>query len=81
MMSLQAKEKRIAKALANLVSKLPFAALDEDINETELCSRFAEPFLGGLFDDPEKAIICVGPTNILWRPRQTNCHKAALVYA
>ncbi|KAI9495051.1 hypothetical protein BDB00DRAFT_900797 [Zychaea mexicana] len=55
-MALQAKEKRMAKALANLVSKLPFVALDEDINETELCSRFVEPFLAGLFDDPAKGI-------------------------
>ncbi|ORE00731.1 hypothetical protein BCV72DRAFT_300249 [Rhizopus microsporus var. microsporus] len=55
-MPLQAKEKRMAKALANLVSKLPFVALDEDINETELCSRFVEPFLAGLFDDPAKGI-------------------------
>ncbi|KAI9495049.1 hypothetical protein BDB00DRAFT_870762 [Zychaea mexicana] len=55
-MALQAKEKRMAKALANLVSKLPSIALDKDVNETELCSRFVEPFLAGLFNDLAKGI-------------------------
>ncbi|KAI8393654.1 uncharacterized protein BYT42DRAFT_488769 [Radiomyces spectabilis] len=55
-MSLQGKEKRMAKMLANLVAKLPFFALDENMNESELCSRFAEPFLAGLFDDPDNGV-------------------------
>ncbi|KAI9028185.1 hypothetical protein CLU79DRAFT_697201, partial [Phycomyces nitens] len=36
--------------------KLPLVALDEDINETELCYSFIKLFLEGLFDDPTKGI-------------------------
>ncbi|KAI8886245.1 hypothetical protein K501DRAFT_310081 [Backusella circina FSU 941] len=35
---------------------LPRMSLAEDSNEMELCSRFIDPFLSGLFDDPDQNI-------------------------
>ncbi|KAG0753988.1 hypothetical protein G6F57_014611 [Rhizopus arrhizus] len=37
-----------------LIQKLPTASIREDVNEAELCARFIEPFLSGLFDDPDQ---------------------------
>ncbi|KAG1443313.1 hypothetical protein G6F56_010717 [Rhizopus delemar] len=44
---------KFAKAVGGLILKLMRAPMDEDANETELCSRFTDPFLTGLFDDPD----------------------------
>ncbi|KAG0754699.1 hypothetical protein G6F57_006219 [Rhizopus arrhizus] len=30
--------------------------IEEDMNESELCSRFVDPFLSGLFDDPNAGV-------------------------
>ncbi|KAI9320128.1 hypothetical protein BX666DRAFT_1852753 [Dichotomocladium elegans] len=49
-------EKKFAKAVATFVNKLPPVSLDEDINEAELCSRYVDPFLSSLFDDPNQGI-------------------------
>ncbi|EPB89476.1 hypothetical protein HMPREF1544_03707 [Mucor circinelloides 1006PhL] len=35
---------------------LPSVPLKEDLNERELCSRFIDPFLSGLFDNPNQGI-------------------------
>ncbi|ORX51918.1 hypothetical protein DM01DRAFT_1336912 [Hesseltinella vesiculosa] len=55
-LTLQAQEKKLAKAFAGMISKLPFVALDEDMHEMERCSRFVDPFLSGLFDDPDNGV-------------------------
>ncbi|KAI9323807.1 hypothetical protein BX666DRAFT_1890627 [Dichotomocladium elegans] len=55
-LALPTMEKKIAKAIGNLVSKLPLVTIEENVNETELCSRFIDPFLAGLFDDPDNSI-------------------------
>ncbi|KAG1438715.1 hypothetical protein G6F56_012546 [Rhizopus delemar] len=47
---------KFAKAIAELIKKLPRMSLAEDSNEMELCSRFVDPFLSGLFDDPDQNI-------------------------
>ncbi|CEI96017.1 hypothetical protein RMCBS344292_10188 [Rhizopus microsporus] len=39
-----------------MILKLPFVALEEDMNEIELCSRFVDLFLTGLFDDPDNGV-------------------------
>lgn len=36
--------------------KLPFVPLKEDLTVCELCSRFIDPFLSGLFDNPNQGI-------------------------
>ncbi|GAA5811663.1 hypothetical protein MFLAVUS_005104 [Mucor flavus] len=48
--------KKISKAIIELIKKLPHMSLAEDSNEMELCSRFVDPFLSGLFDDPDRNI-------------------------
>ncbi|KAI8329684.1 hypothetical protein BC941DRAFT_442566 [Chlamydoabsidia padenii] len=53
---------KFAKAAGGLILKLMRAPMDEDANETELCSRFIDPFLTGLFDDPDQGI-CLRWTN------------------
>ncbi|KAL7331251.1 hypothetical protein PS15p_203471 [Mucor circinelloides] len=52
-LSLSAHESMFAAALCSLIRKLPSLAIEEDMNESELCSRFVDPFLSGLFDDPD----------------------------
>jgi hypothetical protein len=47
---------KFAKAIAKLIKKLPRMSLAEDSNEMELSSRFVDPFLSGLFDDPDQNI-------------------------
>ncbi|ORY97578.1 hypothetical protein BCR43DRAFT_530658 [Syncephalastrum racemosum] len=49
-------ESKFAKALANLLVKLPKFAIEEEANESELCTRYIEPFLAGLFDDPDRDV-------------------------
>jgi hypothetical protein len=55
-LQLPKNEKKFAKVIAAFVNKLPSVSLDEDLNECELCSRFIDPFLSGLFDDPNQGI-------------------------
>ncbi|ORX62007.1 hypothetical protein DM01DRAFT_1361059 [Hesseltinella vesiculosa] len=49
-------ETKFADALAALVIRLPRISIEEDANESELCARFADPFLAGLFDDPDNGV-------------------------
>ncbi|KAG1142242.1 hypothetical protein G6F37_008782 [Rhizopus arrhizus] len=37
-----------------LIQKLPRASIRDDVNKAELCTRFIEPFLSDLFDDPDQ---------------------------
>ncbi|KAL7317067.1 hypothetical protein PS15m_003469 [Mucor circinelloides] len=55
-LSLSAHESMFAAALCSLIRKLPSLAIEEDMNESELCSRFVDPFLSGLFDDPDAGV-------------------------
>ncbi|KAI9488877.1 hypothetical protein BDB00DRAFT_884674 [Zychaea mexicana] len=55
-LALPTMKKKIAKAISNLVSKLPLVTIEENVNEMELRSRFIDPFLAGLFDDPDNSI-------------------------
>ncbi|KAI9478237.1 MAG: hypothetical protein EXX96DRAFT_619173 [Benjaminiella poitrasii] len=56
---------RDATTVATFVSKLLPVSLDEDINEAELCSRFVDPFLSSLFDDPNQGMY------LLWTNEST----------
>ncbi|CEP19972.1 hypothetical protein [Parasitella parasitica] len=49
-------ERKFANGLAELVKKLPRVPMEEDANESELITRFVDPFLCGLFDDPEGGV-------------------------
>ncbi|EPB91015.1 hypothetical protein HMPREF1544_02084 [Mucor circinelloides 1006PhL] len=49
-------ERKIANGLAELVKKLPRVPIEEDVNEPGLITRFVDPFLCGLFDDPEEGV-------------------------
>ncbi|KAL0076779.1 hypothetical protein J3Q64DRAFT_1770683 [Phycomyces blakesleeanus] len=49
-------ERKFANGLAELVKKLPRVPIEEDVNESELITRFVDPFLCGLFDDPEEGV-------------------------
>ncbi|ORE12019.1 hypothetical protein BCV72DRAFT_195660, partial [Rhizopus microsporus var. microsporus] len=42
---------KFAKALRQLIMKLPVMPIGEDFSETELCSWFVKPFVSGIFDD------------------------------
>jgi hypothetical protein len=49
-------ERKFANGLAELVKKLPRVPIEENVNESELNTRFVDPFLCGLFDDPEEGV-------------------------
>ncbi|KAL7332574.1 hypothetical protein PS15p_204592 [Mucor circinelloides] len=49
-------ERKFANGLAELVKKLPRVPIEEDVNESGLITRFVDPFLCGLFDDPEEGV-------------------------
>ncbi|KAI8342799.1 hypothetical protein BC941DRAFT_492803 [Chlamydoabsidia padenii] len=46
-------EFKFIEAVSALVTRLPRFPVDEDLNSNELCMRFVNPFLTGLFDDPD----------------------------
>lgn len=49
-------ERKFANGLTESVKKLPRVPIEEDVNESELNTRFVDPFLCGLFDDPEEGV-------------------------
>ncbi|EPB92427.1 hypothetical protein HMPREF1544_00725 [Mucor circinelloides 1006PhL] len=51
--------------LRQLIIKLPPMPMEEDFGETELCSRFVEAFLCGLFGDPDN------DTYLRWKNEST----------
>ncbi|ORX52344.1 hypothetical protein DM01DRAFT_263294 [Hesseltinella vesiculosa] len=53
-----------------LCPSFPFVALNEDMNETEHCTRFVEPYLAGLLDDPSNG------THLRWTDERTLAAKA-----
>ncbi|KAI8388926.1 uncharacterized protein BYT42DRAFT_492138 [Radiomyces spectabilis] len=55
-LSLKVNHHKFARALGQLITKLPNQPMEEDFGEAELCSRFVEPFLSGLFDDPDNGV-------------------------
>ncbi|KAI8875290.1 hypothetical protein K501DRAFT_263983 [Backusella circina FSU 941] len=48
---------RVIKATANLLGKVLYKVLSEEIKEQELSTRFVEPLLTGLFDDPDNNVL------------------------
>ncbi|KAG0193444.1 hypothetical protein DFQ28_005262 [Apophysomyces sp. BC1034] len=52
-----ANENKFKKGIIELVSKLPRVSIVEDMNEYELGTRYIDPFLCGLFDDPDEGIL------------------------
>lgn len=55
-LSLEPNLHKFTKALGQLIMKLPNQPLEENFGEAELCSRFVEPFLSELFDNPDNDI-------------------------
>ncbi|KAL7335695.1 hypothetical protein PS15p_201130 [Mucor circinelloides] len=55
-LDLATHEYKFAKAIAELVKKLPRVSLAEESNEMELCSRYVDPFLCGIFDEPDEGV-------------------------
>jgi hypothetical protein len=55
-LNLSTNEYKFAKAVAELARKLPRVSLAEESNEMELCSRYVDSFLSGLFDEPDEGI-------------------------
>ncbi|KAG0182204.1 hypothetical protein DFQ29_005259 [Apophysomyces sp. BC1021] len=55
-LDLPANENKFKKGIIELVGKLPHVPIAEDTNEYELNTRYIDPFLCGLFDDPDEGI-------------------------
>ncbi|CEG81906.1 hypothetical protein RMATCC62417_16048 [Rhizopus microsporus] len=50
------QEVRLVKTIIQLMDKLPCNPISDDINESELGYRYIDPFLYGLFDDPDQGM-------------------------
>ncbi|KAG1110265.1 hypothetical protein G6F42_015390 [Rhizopus arrhizus] len=55
-LDLATNEYKFAKAIAELVKKLPRVSIAEESNEMGLCSRYVDPFLCGIFDEPDEGV-------------------------
>ncbi|ORX48778.1 hypothetical protein DM01DRAFT_260139 [Hesseltinella vesiculosa] len=55
-LDLPSQQTKFVKSIIQLMGKLPRHQISNDINESELGSRFIDPFLCGLFDDPDQGI-------------------------
>ncbi|KAI8086653.1 uncharacterized protein BX664DRAFT_264424 [Halteromyces radiatus] len=51
-----ANQFKFIKSVAKLLEKLPRTGIVEEVKENELCTRYADPLLCGLFDDPDAGI-------------------------
>jgi hypothetical protein len=54
--TLQKNSFKIVKSIANIILKVPNVLIMETIKENELCTRYLDPLLCGLFDDPDSGI-------------------------
>ncbi|CAO3599410.1 unnamed protein product [Absidia cylindrospora] len=56
-------QENINQVVLCLILKLPMDPIGEEMNESEHSSRYAEPFLSGLFEDPDHDIFFFRWTN------------------
>ncbi|KAI8370591.1 uncharacterized protein BYT42DRAFT_617132 [Radiomyces spectabilis] len=63
---------KFVKGLSVLIMKLPRFPIVEDINETELCTRFVDPLLMGLFDDPDNGVYLRRTNETTMEAKQNN---------
>ncbi|ORX55564.1 hypothetical protein DM01DRAFT_1382712 [Hesseltinella vesiculosa] len=71
-LDLSPDERKFANGLTDLVKKLPRVPIEEDVNEYELSTRFADPFLCGLFDDPEEGVYLRWTNDISFEARKND---------
>ncbi|KAI8096338.1 uncharacterized protein BX664DRAFT_382794 [Halteromyces radiatus] len=55
-LNLPTNENKFKKSIIELIRKLPPMSIAEDTNEYELGTRYIDPFLCGLFDDPDEGM-------------------------
>lgn len=55
-LDLPTNENKFRNCIIDLIRKLPPVPIAEDINKLELSTRYVDPFLSGLFDDPDEGI-------------------------
>ncbi|KAI9016361.1 hypothetical protein CLU79DRAFT_805338 [Phycomyces nitens] len=63
-------ERNFANSLAELVKKLPRVPIAEDVNESELNTRFIDPFLCGLVNDLEERVFLRWTNDIAFEARK-----------
>ncbi|KAI8637783.1 hypothetical protein BD408DRAFT_457270, partial [Parasitella parasitica] len=56
LLKLDERQRQIRDAIINLIHKLPDAALNRGLREMEQNTRFVEPFLCGLFNNPSQGV-------------------------
>lgn len=71
-LALEKNEFKFVTALSALVTRLPRFPPEEDVNETELCMRFVDPFLIGLFDDPDNGVYLRRTNETTMETKQNN---------
>lgn len=55
-LNLPKDENKFKNCIIDLIRKLPPVPITEDVKELELSTRYVDPFLSGLFDDPDESI-------------------------
>ncbi|KAI8992441.1 hypothetical protein BDB01DRAFT_778454 [Pilobolus umbonatus] len=55
-LDIPAQEIRFVKMIVQLMNKLPWNPISDNTNESELGTRYIDPFLCGLFDDPDQGM-------------------------
>ncbi|KAG2227030.1 hypothetical protein INT45_006437 [Circinella minor] len=69
------QETRFVKSIIRLIGKLPRNPMSVDTNGSELGSRYIDPFLCGLFDDPDYGVYLRWTNEITLEARKNNDYQ------
>jgi hypothetical protein len=67
---LPTNENKFKKCIISLIRKLPPVPIAEDINEFVFSTQYVDPFLSGLFDDPDQGIYLRWTNEVTLEARQ-----------
>lgn len=71
-LDLSLQETRFVKSIIQLMGKLPRNPISDNANESELGSRYIDPFLCGLFDDPDHGMFLRWTNEITLEARKSD---------
>ena len=69
-LDLNTNESKFRKCIVDLFLKLPTVPVNDHIKEMELSTRYANPFLRGLFDDPGQGVFLKWTNKVTLEARQ-----------
>jgi hypothetical protein len=69
-LDLPTDDNKFKNCVINLIRKLPAVPIAEDVKELELSTRYVDPFLSGLFDDPDEGMYLMWSNELPLEARQ-----------